>query len=108
MQPLIRLVTFALCLLLAPFVHAQSPEATRALLANVARTATITATRSGSLLAIQRVPFLVAVTGTDSSRQAAWGVIRSMNLEEEGDDVPTHKTLATASTPLDSFELPVI
>lgn len=36
MQPLIRLVTFALCLSLMPRVHAQSPEPTRALLANVA------------------------------------------------------------------------
>lgn len=36
MQPLFRLAAFAICLLLAPFVHAQSPEATRALLANVA------------------------------------------------------------------------
>ena len=52
-----------------------------ALLANVARTATITASRSGSLLAIDRVPFLIAVTGSDSSRQAAWGVIRTMGLD---------------------------
>ncbi|MBI1763136.1 MAG: DNA ligase [Acidobacteria bacterium] len=36
MQPLIRLFPFALCLALAPFVHAQAPEATRTLLANVA------------------------------------------------------------------------
>jgi len=36
MQPIFRLSLFALCLLLAPFVHAQSSEATRALLANVA------------------------------------------------------------------------
>jgi MFS family permease len=60
-----------------------------ALLANVPRTATITATRAGSLLAIQRVPFLVAVTGTDSSRQAAWGVVRAMTLSDEGEDAPT-------------------
>jgi hypothetical protein len=52
-----------------------------ALLANVARTATITATRLGCLLGINRVPFLIAVTGSDSSRQAAWGVIRSMGLD---------------------------
>ncbi len=52
-----------------------------ALLANVARTATITANRPGSLLAIDRVPFLIAVTGSDSSRQAAWGVIRTMGLD---------------------------
>lgn len=60
-----------------------------ALLADVPRTATITATRAGSLLAIQRVPFLVAVTGSDSSRQAAWGVVRAMTLSDEGADAPT-------------------
>ena len=52
-----------------------------ALLANVPRTATITASRPGCLLAINRVPFLIAVTGSDSSRQAAWGVIRAMGLD---------------------------
>jgi MFS family permease len=57
-----------------------------ALLANVARTATITANRSGSLLAINRVPFLIAVTGSDSSRQAAWGVIRTMGLDLAPDE----------------------
>lgn len=36
MQPIFRLSLFTICLLLAPFVHAQSSEATRALLANVA------------------------------------------------------------------------
>jgi DNA ligase 1 len=36
MQPLIRLTVFAFCFALAPFVQAQAPEATRALLANVA------------------------------------------------------------------------
>jgi CRP-like cAMP-binding protein len=51
-----------------------------ALLADVPRTATITCTRHGSLLAIQRAPFLVAVTGSDSCRRAAWGVIRTMGL----------------------------
>lgn len=60
-----------------------------ALLANVARTATVTATCHGSLLAIQRVPFLVAVTGSDSSRQAAWGVIRAMGLGVDIDEAPT-------------------
>jgi MFS family permease len=52
-----------------------------ALLADVPRTATVTANRAGSLLAIHRVPFLVAVTGSDSSRQAAWGVVRSLNFD---------------------------
>ena len=60
-----------------------------ALLANVPRTATITARRVGSLLAIHRVPFLIAVTGSDSSRQAAWGVIRTMGLNVDADDPPT-------------------
>ena len=60
-----------------------------ALLANVARTATVTANCPGSLLAIHRVPFLVAVTGSDSSRQAAWGVIRTMGLGSAFGDVPT-------------------
>lgn len=36
MKPLPRVISFALCLLLASFVHAQSSEATKALLANVA------------------------------------------------------------------------
>mgnify|MGYP002784230020 CR=1 FL=1 len=36
MQPIFRLFLFAICFLFAPFVHAQSPEATRALLANLA------------------------------------------------------------------------
>jgi CRP-like cAMP-binding protein len=56
-----------------------------ALLADVPRTATITCRRQGSLLAIQRAPFLVAVTGSDSCRQAAWGVIRTMGLDVDGD-----------------------
>ena len=43
-----------------------------ALLADVPRTATVTSRDDGALLAIERVPFLVAVTGTDASRQAAW------------------------------------
>jgi MFS family permease len=54
-----------------------------ALLADVPRTATVSATCPGSLLAIQRVPFLIAVTGSDSSRQAAWGVIRTMELSAD-------------------------
>ncbi|MEP7203144.1 MAG: cyclic nucleotide-binding domain-containing protein [Ilumatobacteraceae bacterium] len=53
-----------------------------ALLANVPRTATVKASRSGSLMAIHRVPFLIAVTGTDSSRQAAWGVVRAMDRDD--------------------------
>ena len=49
-----------------------------ALLADVPRTATVTSRGDGALLVIERVPFLVAVTGHDSSRQAAWGAIRTM------------------------------
>jgi hypothetical protein len=56
-----------------------------ALLADVPRTATITCKRQGSLLAIQRTPFLAAVTGSDSCRRAAWGVIRTMGLDLDGD-----------------------
>ncbi|MGD9704845.1 MAG: cyclic nucleotide-binding domain-containing protein [Acidimicrobiia bacterium] len=54
-----------------------------ALLSDVARTATVTASSRGSLLAIDRVAFLVAVTGTDSSRQAAWGVVHALALESD-------------------------
>jgi Major Facilitator Superfamily/Cyclic nucleotide-binding domain len=54
-----------------------------ALLADVPRTATVTATTAGSLLTVDRVNFLIAVTGTDTSRQAAWGVVRSLELESE-------------------------
>jgi MFS family permease len=55
-----------------------------ALLADVARTASVTAREPSSVLAIERRPFLVAVTGHDSSRQAAWGVMRALR----GDDLP--------------------
>lgn len=43
-----------------------------ALLADVPRIATVTATEATTLYAIDRDPFLVAVTGSDSSHQAAW------------------------------------
>ena len=56
-----------------------------ALLANVARTATVTATRAGSLLVIHRVPFLTAVTGFEPSRQAAWGTIHTLEFDGEFD-----------------------
>lgn len=52
-----------------------------ALLANVPRTATITARRDGSLLAIRRAPFLTAVTGSDASRHAAVGMIRAVGVD---------------------------
>jgi MFS family permease len=54
-----------------------------ALLADVPRTATVTASRAGELLAVERADFLIAVTGTDSSRQAAWGVVRALTLETD-------------------------
>ena len=59
-----------------------------ALLANVPRTATITATRPGSLLAVQRVPFLVAMTGSDSSR-SRMGSHSKMGLDIECDEADT-------------------
>jgi MFS family permease len=52
-----------------------------ALLADVPRTATVTADADGELLAVDRVPFLVAVTGSDTSNAAAWGVVRSLRLD---------------------------
>jgi MFS family permease len=48
-----------------------------ALLADIPRTATVTATARGRLVALERADFLLAVTGHDSSRQAAWGVIHA-------------------------------
>ncbi len=46
-----------------------------ALLADVARTATVVALTPSHLLAIDRRAFLTAVTGHDTSRRAAWGVV---------------------------------
>ena len=54
-----------------------------ALLVDVARTATVTARGSGTLYRVEREPFLVAVTGHDSSRDAAWRAIRSLRLSAE-------------------------
>ena len=48
-----------------------------ALLADVPRTATVTALGDVDLLEIERAPFLTAVTGHDASKQAAWGVARN-------------------------------
>lgn len=57
-----------------------------ALLGDVARTATVTATVDSTVLSIHRAPFLVAVTGHDSSRQAAWGVMRAMGHDMRIDE----------------------
>jgi MFS family permease len=51
-----------------------------ALLADVPRTATVTSREQGSLLAVQRAAFLLAVTGHDSSRRAAWGAVQTMEF----------------------------
>jgi MFS family permease len=69
-----------------------------ALLADVPRTATVTSRGDGALLVIERVPFLVAVTGHDSSRQAAWGAIRTMRSTVPiPDDIDQPSTDATRS-----------
>ena len=52
-----------------------------ALLADVPRTATVTATVGGEVLTVDRVAFLVAVTGSDTSRAAAWGVVRALDVD---------------------------
>ena len=67
-----------------------------ALLADVLRTATVTALRAGQLLSVDRSDFLIAVTGTDSSRQAAWGVVRALTLES---DLAPGEALRTAGDP---------
>jgi CRP-like cAMP-binding protein len=58
-----------------------------ALLTDAPRAATVTAREDGSLLAIERSPFLVAVTGHDSCRQAAWGAVRRYggHVEDAGE-----------------------
>ncbi len=50
-----------------------------ALLADVLRTATIIARTDVDLLEIGRPAFLTAVTGHDASKQAAWGVARTLH-----------------------------
>jgi MFS family permease len=52
-----------------------------ALLADVPRTATVTAMQPGGLLGVERTPFLLAVTGHDSSNRAAWRAVDAMGLD---------------------------
>ena len=54
-----------------------------ALLADVPRTATVSARGVGHLLAVERVPFLTAVTGSDTSAAAAWGVVNAMQFDAD-------------------------
>jgi len=54
-----------------------------ALLADVTRTATVSATEAGTLLGVDRVPFLVAVTGRDASLTAAWRFVQAMPVAPE-------------------------
>ncbi len=56
-----------------------------ALLADVDRTASVIARTSGSLLAIQRVPFLTALTGHRPAYRVATAHIRGLHLDIEGD-----------------------
>ena len=49
-----------------------------ALLAAVPRTATVTATEAGELLAVDREPFLVAMTGRGAALTAAWNFVQDM------------------------------
>jgi CRP-like cAMP-binding protein len=60
-----------------------------ALLADVPRTATVTALEPGRLLAIERRPFLVAVTGRESAMAAAWDFVQAMPVAPELPDGPT-------------------
>jgi MFS family permease len=57
-----------------------------ALLADTPRTATVTAASAGTLLAVERVPFLVAVTGHDASRTAAWSAVRTHHVVDDESD----------------------
>jgi hypothetical protein len=49
-----------------------------ALIADIPRTATVTAAGRGMVLAVERDPFLLAVTGHEPANEAAWELLRSM------------------------------
>jgi MFS family permease len=51
-----------------------------ALLADVPRTATVISVEPTTLLAVDRVPFMVAVTGSDTSERVAWSMIDGLEL----------------------------
>jgi Cyclic nucleotide-binding domain/Major Facilitator Superfamily len=53
-----------------------------ALMVATPRTATVTAREAGLLLAIERDPFLLAVTGSEQARQAAWSAIRAFGVDQ--------------------------
>ena len=53
----------------------------RARLADVPRIATVTAETDTLLLAIEREPFLLAVTGNDAATVASWGAVDRMDTE---------------------------
>ncbi len=59
-----------------------------ALLASVPRTATVTAIERGRLLAVDRIPFLTALTGRDASLAAAWSLVQEMPVAPRLPDDP--------------------
>lgn len=59
-----------------------------ALLASVPRTATVTALEPGTLLAIDRAPFLIALTGRDAALAAAWSFVQDMPVATSLPDGP--------------------
>ena len=48
------------------------------MVADIARTATVTASGQGLLLAVERDAFLLAVTGHGPAHEAAWKLLESM------------------------------